>query len=160
MDDLLRLRTVLGGALDAARRGDDDQTLFQFATLVSLSDDSLRTAVIELASANAEMLRGLAGLPDAGSVLGVDLFHGDGTEVEIDNVEPSLRVAIRILLAVGHGHPADVGRQLDVVDDAHDPAEMGLVLVHTLMWSVQLMDACDGAGQPIPTWIEHTAVSG
>lgn len=160
MNDLRRLRTVLGGALDAARRGDDEQTLYQFGTLVSLSDDALRDAVVELAMANAEMLLTLAGLPDVGSVLGVDLFRGDGAEVEIDTVEPSLRVAIRILLAVGHGHPEDVRTQLDVVDDMQDPAEMGLVLVHTLMWSVQLMDACDGAGRPIPSWIERTAVTG
>lgn len=155
MSDRQDLRSVIGAALEAAQDGDEDRTLRQLGRLVGMSDDPLRTAILELARANADMLLALTGDTDPDLVLGLELVSDDGATVPIDDLEPALRASIRIVLSLANGRPADATTQLDLVTAAGDPAELGLVVVHTLMWTLQLLDACENLGTSAPSWLRE-----
>jgi hypothetical protein len=160
VSDRQDLRAAIGRALDAARDGDEDRTLRQLGQLVGMSDDPLRSATLELARANADMLLALTGDTDGGLVLGLELVSDDGATVPIDDLEPSLRAAIRIVLSLANGRPADAATQIDLVVASGGPTELGLVVVHTLMWTLQLHDACASIGTSAPRWLQDVMAEG
>src|SRR5579875_356429 len=108
------LHTTIARALDAIRRGEESEALDHLMPLIE-SGHGIAAAVWELASANAGMLRRPGSPVDGELPVGVRLCGPDGEDVGIDDVEPALRAAARILLAFVNGHDEDARLHLDIV---------------------------------------------
>ncbi|MBO0839835.1 MAG: hypothetical protein J2O49_03310 [Sciscionella sp.] len=154
--ELQRLRDTMVGALHAIEGNDEQRVLERFGELASLPNGALRTAVSELAMANEQMLGQLCGARDD-TLTCLELLDDDGDDVDIDTLEPALRAAVRMLLALRNGRPDDAMTQLDVVQAAGDPAELGVVLFYLLMWSEQFITLCQAVGKPTPDWLRPDA---
>lgn len=154
MNERELLRSVIAGAVGAVRRGDEDDALVRFGRLAGSTGLTLRDSVLELASANVEMLLTLTDhdADDDPLVLlaGEDT---DGEPVSIDDTEPARRATTRVLLALANGHHEDAELQLDIVAAAPDPAETGHVLAHTMSWTLELLEMCADTGRPVPGWL-------
>jgi hypothetical protein len=153
MNERERLRAAIVEAVGAVRRGSEDDALVRLNRLGAASNDAARASVSELARANVDMVRGLAGEPADADVMIVL----DGADV--DEFEPAQRAATRVLLAVANGRPQDADTQLDIVEQAGDRTELGQVFLHTLCWTLDLMDSCEASGGSVPPWL-RPAVSG
>jgi hypothetical protein len=131
-----------------------------------LGDAAMRTAVLDLGTSTAALIHTLIARtggpePDHPTMMGLELLGVDGGEVAIDELEPALRAAIRILLSLIAGQRRDAIMQLDLVGGSAEPMETGAVLVHMLMWTVQLTDLADelNIARPI-TWTPAGAPRG
>ncbi|MFD8494513.1 hypothetical protein [Amycolatopsis sp. NPDC059657] len=153
-----QLRAMLVGAVAAARRGADQEAVLLCDCLTTGSEQLAREGIRQLAVANVEMLRSLVELPSDGMPLFViDGEDVDGGRISIDEFEPAQRAATRVMLAYAHDRPADADLQLDVVASVPGPAEMRLVFVHVLCWTLELLDICGERNQPIPGWLRAVA---
>jgi len=154
MSDRQVLRSAIAGALGAVRRGDDDDALVLFGRLAESSGLTIRDSVLELTDANVEMLRTLTGDRSPGEVLFTLSNEDDvGRPLSIDEVEPAQRATIRILLAVANGNDTDARTQWDIVEGADEDTAAGQVFVHTLSWTMELLDVCEETGQTVPGWL-------
>jgi hypothetical protein len=80
--------------------------------------------------------------------------------VEIDETEPSLRAAVRMLLALVNGCPGDALAQQYLVTE-QEPAEMALVFLHLAGWMLALLgllDSVEHADAVVPGWLRHLSV--
>jgi hypothetical protein len=154
MNDRDLLRSAIAGALSAVRRGDDDDALVMFGQLAESTGLTIRDSVLELTDANVEMLRTLTGDQGPGDVLFTLSNEDDGGEpLSINDVEPAQRATIRILLAVANGNRSDADLHWRIVEDAPEETAAGQVFVHTLSWTMELLDACEEAGRLVPAWL-------
>jgi hypothetical protein len=161
MNDQELLRATIAGAVSAVRRGSEDDALVLLGKLGASSTAAARESVCELASANVDMLLGLAGRPAGEDVMvTLDGEDADGKSVSIDEFEPAQRAATRVMLALANGHPEDAQAQLDVVSEAGDPMELGQVFVHTLCWTLELLDNCEASGHSVPPWLRPVLAGG
>ncbi|HWC78480.1 MAG TPA: hypothetical protein VG756_00820 [Pseudonocardiaceae bacterium] len=160
-DDRELLRATIAGAVGAVRRGSEDDALVLLGRLGAASDEATRDSVCELAGANVDMLLGLAGQPRGEDVMvTLDGEDADGKTVSIDEFEPAQRAATRVMLALANGHPEDASAQLDIVAISGDPMELGQVFVHTLCWTLELLDSCAAGGHDVPSWLRPVLASG
>lgn len=148
MDDQQVRSAMIAGALEAARLGDEESTLRAVGLLVELSPDALRAAVWELAEDSGGLLCRLTRDLGDNAFVDLELLRGDGAAVAIDQLEPALRAAVRMLLSLANGRREDALEQVDLVAAAEDPAELAVVFVHLLMWTVQLQDVLATADAP------------
>lgn len=154
MTDRELLRSAIAGALGAVRRGDDDDALVMFGRLAESSGLTIRDSVFELTDANVEMLRTLTGDRSPGEVLFTLSNEDDvGQPLSIDEVEPAQRATIRILLAIANGNREDADAQWAIVDAAPEDTAPGQVFVHTLSWTMELLDVCEETDQRVPVWL-------
>jgi hypothetical protein len=154
------LHTIIAKALDAIRRGEEGEALDHLMPLVDPGDepgDDLAAAVWELASVNADMLRDPDGLAGDEVPVAVRLRGPDGEDVGIDDVEPALRAAARILLAFVNEHEEDARLQLEIVAATESPDDMLLVFLHTAGWTLALFDAGEDTGVRLPGWLRRVA---
>lgn len=165
MDERDLLRGALVGAVRAVRRGDDEDALEQFGRLAGRSGLTLRDSVLELASANVEMLLTLAGAQAEENLLVTLTDDTDDDDLDdearnIDEAEPAQRATARVLLALANGHQEDAEAQLDIVAAAPDPDETGHVFAHTMSWTLELLEVCADTGTPVPPWLRPAIVGG
>lgn len=91
--------------------------------------------------------------PDADSgMFAVDLRRPDGSEVDIDALDPPVRATIRALLAHVNGYPEDAADQiaLAVAGGVRGTAE---AVVLALRWAVNAVESCTESGVPLPEWL-------
>jgi hypothetical protein len=154
MTDQAALRTEIAHAVAAVRGGEQDDAVSRLARLTEAADQVMRTSVLELVGANVEMLHtAVDGTTDIAVQFAVDGEDEDGEQVPIDDFEPAQRAATRIMLALANGHPDDAEIQLDIVAAVPGSTEMGLVFVHTLCWTLELIDVCQEVGYDLPDWL-------
>ncbi|HEX3778367.1 MAG TPA: hypothetical protein VHX38_01785 [Pseudonocardiaceae bacterium] len=158
MTDQQEFEDTMGAALDAVQLNDPDRTMHALADLTALGEPALRAAALRLAADGADLIRRL--LPDQGhdstdspdstdptdstrSMVELRLTDVDGSTVTIDDLEPTLRSAIRMVLSLVNGGEASVMEQLDLVcgvTDDSDEGQLALasVVIQLLMWTTQL----------------------
>jgi hypothetical protein len=156
MTDRQALRNEIARAVATVRGGDQEHAVTRLARLTEAEEPLMRETVLELVGANVEMLHAsVAGTePVEFAVDGQDV---DGQPVPIDEFEPSQRAATRIMLALANDRPDDAELQLDIVATCAGPSELGLVFVHTLCWTLELLDICEEVGYDIPRWLRPLA---
>ncbi|HEX5400744.1 MAG TPA: hypothetical protein VFX16_00425 [Pseudonocardiaceae bacterium] len=153
MRDRQLLRSAIAEALAAVRHGDEGEALLMFERLAGSSWRTLRDTVLELAEANFEMLLTMTG-SDRDDDIVISLADEDGEARSVDDLEPSQRTATRVLLALAAGRPADARTQLEIAANADDPEATGQVLAHTVTWTLEMVDTCESAGEPVPQWLQ------
>ncbi|HEX3787808.1 MAG TPA: hypothetical protein VHW44_08105 [Pseudonocardiaceae bacterium] len=154
------LRAAIASVLDAMRRGDEDETRDRVTSLIESGELTARAAVWELATADASILRSSADEAEKGIQVALELCDPNGSAVEIDETEPSLRAAVRMLLALVNGCPGDALAQQDLVTE-QEPAEMALVFLHLAGWMLALLgllDSVEHADAVVPGWLRHLSV--
>jgi hypothetical protein len=147
MKDQQEFEDAIGCALAAIRVGDSDGTMDALADLAALGESALRAAAVKLATAGAGLIRRLFPDPRTDPLVELRLTDVDGTEVGIDELEPTLRTAIRMVLSLVNGSEQDAIDQLELVSDGGVHVEqLASVVVQLLMWTVQMQE--DGALPP------------
>jgi hypothetical protein len=153
------LRTAIAGAVKAIRRNEADDGSMLLNSLATSSPRTTQTCVLELASANAEMLLSLSGRPPGTPssddvVVTVASRDSDDGAVGIDELAPVQRATTRIMLAIANDCPEDAEIQLDIVSQANRSGELRSVFVDTLVWTLELLDLCERAHRPVPSWLQ------
>jgi len=146
MKDQQEFEDAIGCALAAIRVGDSDGTMDALADLAALGEPALRAASIKLATAGAGLIRRLFPDPAVNPLVELRLTDIEGSEVDIDELEPTLRSAIRMVLSLVNGSDEDAMDQLDLVCGKGAQVELASVVVQLLMWTVQMQE--DGALPP------------
>ncbi|HEV3356242.1 MAG TPA: hypothetical protein VG247_05565 [Pseudonocardiaceae bacterium] len=146
MKDQQEFEDAIGCALAAIRVGDSDGTMDALADLAALGEPALRAAAIKLATAGAGLIRRLFPDPAVNPLVELRLTDIEGSEVDIDELEPTLRSAIRMVLSLVNGSDEDAMDQLDLVCGKGAQVELASVVVQLLMWTVQMQE--DGALPP------------
>ena len=146
MNDQQEFEDAIGCALAAIRVGDSDGTMDALADLAALGESALRAAAIKLATAGAGLIRRLFPDPAVDPLVELRLTDIEGSEVDIDELEPTLRSAIRMVLSLVNGSDQDAMDQLDLVCGNGAQVELASVVVQLLMWTAQMQE--DGALPP------------
>ncbi|MCE7004501.1 hypothetical protein LWC34_16905 [Kibdelosporangium philippinense] len=160
MDDdrdlLHRARAGARELVHVAREGDTNSV---FDALHRLTGDSgvvgveTRLIVGQLVSASAQMMLLRVGKPPSDVTYAVDLRDDDEFAVPIDELEPPLRATVRALLAELNGRPEEAGFQLDLALRERSVPTTLDVVVHSLLWTIGLLEWCEEEAQPAPAWL-------
>jgi hypothetical protein len=108
----------------------------------------LRTVIGDLVDTSARLLCDRFGPPREGELFTVSLSGEVGVHVRIDDLEPSVRAALRALLSVVNGDRGAGAYQIHLAVDGRPPAEHLRLLTHCLCWTTELLDARLDAGMP------------
>jgi hypothetical protein len=142
MRDQQDFEDAIGCAMDAIRLNDPDATMHALADLADLGEDALRAAARKLAAAGACLISTLFPDEDPDPLVELRLTDIDGSTVQIDDLEPSLRSAIRMVLCLVNGNEDGATEQLDLVHaasgDADYPVGLASVVIQLLMWTAQM----------------------
>jgi hypothetical protein len=83
----------------------------------------------------------------------VDLRDEEEFGVPIDELTPPLRATVRALLAELNGQSEDAQFQLGLAL-GHQTVPTTLdVVVHTLLWTIGLLEWCEEQERPAPEWL-------
>jgi hypothetical protein len=140
MNDRAMLRAEIVGAMAAVRWGDQDHAARLLSKLTGGTPAAMRESVSELVAANVEMVHAAVdseggGDEDRDLAFAVDGQDAEGRPLPIDDFEPAQRAATRIVQAAPRYN------------------EMGLVFVHTMCWTLDLLDLCERLDRGVPDWL-------
>jgi hypothetical protein len=88
----------------------------------------------------------------------MQVYDDDGHEVPIDEADPPVRTAVRTLLAEVHGDTEAAKDQIEIALANAAPAEMAMVMMQALRWTIKLAAECETRALPVSDWIT-TALS-
>jgi hypothetical protein len=88
----------------------------------------------------------------------MQVYDDDGHEVPIDEADPPVRTAVRTLLAEVHGDTEAAKDQIEIALATAAPAEMAMVMMQALRWTIKLAAECETRSLPVSDWIT-TALS-
>jgi len=112
----------------------------------------LGSALRELLSAAASMIRKQVGAVGDVDAIVLDLRKPDGAAVDINALGPEVRGVIRALLAELYGHPEDIADQISfALRGCADGLVEGITVV--LMWTVSAMAWCEDNHETAPSWL-------
>jgi hypothetical protein len=153
-----RLRAAIASTIGSIRQRPAADAAEPLYLLATSSARTMRTCVLELAYANAEMLHSLRRRSPGhrrtiDTVVTVQSLRQDGTQVDIDEIEPAQRAATRIVLAIANGNPGDADVHLDIAAEAAESDALRDVLANTVVWTLELLDQCAESDRPVPTWL-------
>jgi hypothetical protein len=83
----------------------------------------------------------------------MQVYDDDGHEVPIDEADPPVRTAVRTLLAQVHGDTAAAKDQIEIALANAAPAEMAMVMMQALRWTIKLAAECTTRDLPVARWI-------
>ena len=83
----------------------------------------------------------------------MQVFDNAGNEVPIDEAEPPVRTAVRVLLAEVHGDSESARAHIDIALANAAPEEMDMLMVQALRWTMRLSDECRSRDLPVADWI-------
>ncbi|WP_243726723.1 hypothetical protein [Actinocrispum wychmicini] len=83
----------------------------------------------------------------------MQVYDDDGHEVPIDEADPPVRTAVRTLLAQVHGDTEAAKDQIDIAMANASPAEMAMVMMQALRWTIKLAAECTSRDLPVALWI-------
>ena len=148
-------RETVGRLVNLARDGEVDAVVGSLS-LLSYSDPVQRRRLRQILATLIEatstlLLRHAEPAPDSG-MFAVDLRRPDGSDVDIDSLDPPVRATIRALLAYVNGSPEDGAAQIDlaVAGGVRGTAE---AVVLALRWAVNAVESCTESGVPLPDWL-------
>ncbi|ONI82820.1 hypothetical protein ALI144C_17250 [Actinosynnema sp. ALI-1.44] len=159
MDDFELLHQARAGARElvtVARQG-DTTGVFDVLRKLTGSDDiagaDTRLVVGQLVSASAQMMLLRVGAQPQDVTYAVDLRDDDEFAVPIDELEPPLRATVRALLAQLNGRPDEADFQLDLALCEQTVPTTLDVVVHSLLWTIGLLEWCEAEAQSPPEWL-------
>jgi hypothetical protein len=88
----------------------------------------------------------------------MQVYDDEGHEVPIDEADPPVRTAVRTLLAEVHGDTEAAKDQIEIALANAAPAEMAMVMMQALRWTIKLAAECETRTLPVSDWIT-TALS-
>jgi hypothetical protein len=101
----------------------------------------------------------VSALGDGGTApVKMQVFDNAGNEVPIDEADPPVRTAVRVLLAEVHGDSEAARAHIEIALTSAAPDEMDLLMVQALRWTMRLSDECRTRALPVTEWIT-TALS-
>lgn len=83
----------------------------------------------------------------------MQVFDNNGNEVPIDEADPPVRTAVRVLLAEVHGDSEAAAAHIEIALASAIPEEMDMLMVQALRWTIRLSDECQRRELPVPDWI-------
>ena len=83
----------------------------------------------------------------------MQVFDNAGNEVPIDEADPPVRTAVRVLLAEVHGDSEAARTHIDIALANAAPEEMDTLMVQALRWTMRLSDECRERDLPVADWI-------
>ncbi|CAM3295659.1 hypothetical protein KIPE111705_00375 [Kibdelosporangium persicum] len=158
-DDRNLLDRARAGARElvhVAREGDTDgvfEALRRLTGHQGVVGPDTRLIVGQLVSASAQMMLLRVGSPPPDVTYAVDLRDDDEFAVPIDELEPPLRATVRALLAELNGRPEEADFQLDLALRERTVPTTLDVVVHSLLWTIGLLEWCEAERQPAPEWL-------
>jgi hypothetical protein len=83
----------------------------------------------------------------------MQVFDNAGNEVPIDEADPPVRTAVRVLLAEVHGDSEAARAHIEIALASAAPEEMDTLMVQALRWTMRLSDECRSRDLPVAGWI-------
>lgn len=83
----------------------------------------------------------------------MQVFDNAGNEVPIDEADPPVRTAVRVLLAEVHGDSEAARAHIEIALASAAPEEMDTLMVQALRWTMRLSDECRSRDLPVADWI-------
>lgn len=83
----------------------------------------------------------------------MQVFDNAGNEVPIDEADPPVRTAVRVLLAEVHGDSEAARTHIEIALANAAPEEMDTLMVQALRWTMRLSDECQSRDLPVADWI-------
>lgn len=83
----------------------------------------------------------------------MQVFDNAGNEVPIDEADPPVRTAVRVLLAEVHGDSEAARAHIEIALASAAPEEMDMLMVQALRWTIRLSDECRPRDLPVAGWI-------
>lgn len=83
----------------------------------------------------------------------MQVFDNAGNEVPIDEADPPVRTAVRVLLAEVHGDSEAARAHIEIALASAAPEEMDMLMVQALRWTLRLSDECRSRDLPVADWI-------
>jgi hypothetical protein len=83
----------------------------------------------------------------------MQVFDNAGNEVPIDEADPPVRTAVRVLLAEVHGDSEAARAHIEIALANAAPEEMDMLMVQALRWTIRLSDECSTRDLPVADWI-------
>ncbi len=83
----------------------------------------------------------------------MQVFDNAGNEVPIDEADPPVRTAVRVLLAEVHGDSEAARTHIEIALANAAPEEMDTLMVQALRWTMRLSDECHSRDLPVAAWI-------
>lgn len=83
----------------------------------------------------------------------MQVFDNSGNEVPIDEADPPVRTAVRVLLAEVHGDSEAARTHIEIALANAAPEEMDTLMVQALRWTMRLCAECHSRDLPVADWI-------
>jgi hypothetical protein len=83
----------------------------------------------------------------------MQVFDNAGNEVPIDEADPPVRTAVRVLLAEVHGDSEAARTHIEIALASAAQDEMDTLMVQALRWTMRLSEECRNRELPIAEWI-------
>jgi hypothetical protein len=83
----------------------------------------------------------------------MQVFDNAGNEVPIDEADPPVRTAVRVLLAEVHGDSEAARAHIEIALASAAPEEMDTLMVQALRWTMRLSAECRNRDLPVADWI-------
>jgi len=83
----------------------------------------------------------------------MQVFDNAGNEVPIDEADPPVRTAVRVLLAEVHGDSEAARTHIEIALANAAPEEMDTLMVQALRWTMRLSAECYSRHLPVADWI-------
>jgi hypothetical protein len=83
----------------------------------------------------------------------MQVFDNAGNEVPIDEADPPVRTAVRVLLAEVHGDSEAARAHIEIALTSAAPEEMDTLMVQALRWTMRLSEECRNRDLPVAEWI-------
>ena len=83
----------------------------------------------------------------------MQVFDNAGNEVPIDEADPPVRTAVRVLLAEVHGDSEAAKAHIEIALASAAPEEMDTLMVQALRWTMRLSAECRNRDLPVAEWI-------
>jgi hypothetical protein len=90
----------------------------------------------------------------------MQVYDDEGHEVPIDEADPPVRTAVRTLLAEVHGDTEAAKDQIEIALANAAPAEMAMVMMQALRWTIKLAAECSSRDLPVSDWITRALSNG
>ena len=83
----------------------------------------------------------------------MQVFDNAGNEVPIDEADPPVRTAVRVLLAEVHGDSEAARTHIEIALANAAPEEMVTLMIQALRWTIRLSHECLTRDLPVADWI-------
>lgn len=145
---------VASQALAAMQIGEDTVVVDRLTDVARESDKGHADATELMLLLFGECSSMVASLGSGGTApVKMQVYDDDGQEVPIDEADPPVRTAVRTLLAEVHGDSQAAKEQIEIALANAAPAEMAMVMLQALRWTIKLAGECASRDLSVADWI-------